>query len=106
MCALGPGKTPLGFYIVVHHRGLEWRTESKRLSVNNNRVMAQCQCETPLQVPFVLTEFADRLFCLPPCALGSMHPFDTRLGSSPALLSMSESRVINHKFDSKDFLRL
>lgn len=34
--ALGLGRFPAGFYTSVHHRGLEWRTEIKSLSVDND----------------------------------------------------------------------
>ena len=33
--ALGLGRIPAGFYIVVQHSGLEWRTENKHSSVND-----------------------------------------------------------------------
>lgn len=33
---LGLRRVPAGFYAVVHHGGLEWRTENKRLSVNSD----------------------------------------------------------------------
>ena len=36
--ALGLGRLPAGFYSVVHHSGLEWRTENKHSSVNNDVV--------------------------------------------------------------------
>ena len=36
--ALGLGRIPAGFYIVVHHSGLEWRTENTHSSVNNDVV--------------------------------------------------------------------
>ena len=36
--ALGLGRIPAGFYAVVHHNDLEWRTENKRSSVNNDVV--------------------------------------------------------------------
>jgi hypothetical protein len=35
---LGLGRLPCGFYTVVHHSGLEWRTGSKRCSVNDDVV--------------------------------------------------------------------
>ena len=31
--ALGLRRLPAGFHVVVHHSGLEWRTENKRSSV-------------------------------------------------------------------------
>ena len=34
--ALGLGRVPAGFYTVVHHSGLEWRTENKCSSVNDD----------------------------------------------------------------------
>ena len=36
--ALGLGRIPAGFYVVVQHSGLEWRTENKHSLVNNNVV--------------------------------------------------------------------
>ena len=36
--ALGLRRIPAGFYTVVHHSGLEWRTENKPSSVNNDVV--------------------------------------------------------------------
>jgi hypothetical protein len=36
--ALGLRRVPSGFYAVVHHSGLEWRTENKRTSVNDDVV--------------------------------------------------------------------
>lgn len=36
--ALGLGRIPAGFYIVVYHSGLEWRIENKRSLVNDNVV--------------------------------------------------------------------
>ena len=36
--ALGLRRLPSGFYTVVHHSCLEWRTENKRSSVNNDVV--------------------------------------------------------------------
>ena len=35
---LGLERLPAGFYIVVQHSGLEWRTENKHSSVNNDVV--------------------------------------------------------------------
>jgi len=35
---LGLRRVPAGFYTVVHHSGLEWRTELKRSSVNRDVV--------------------------------------------------------------------
>ena len=37
--ALGLGRLPCGFYTVVHHSGLEWRTENKRCPVNDDIVV-------------------------------------------------------------------
>ena len=36
--ALGLGRLPSGFYAVVHHSGLEWRTENKRSSIDDDLV--------------------------------------------------------------------
>ena len=36
--ALGLRRIPAGFYTVVQHSGLEWRTENKRSSVNHDVV--------------------------------------------------------------------
>jgi hypothetical protein len=36
--ALGLRRVPSGFYIVVHHSGLQWRTENKPSSVNDDVV--------------------------------------------------------------------
>ena len=36
--ALGLRRVPAGFYTVVHHSGLEWRTENRRSSVNDDVV--------------------------------------------------------------------
>ena len=36
--ACGLRRLPAGFYIAVHHSGLEWRTENKRSSVGNDVV--------------------------------------------------------------------
>ena len=36
--ALGLRRLPSGFHTVVHHSGLEWRTENKRSSVNDDVV--------------------------------------------------------------------
>ena len=36
--ALGLGRVPAGFYTVVHHSGLEWKTENKPSSVNDDNV--------------------------------------------------------------------
>ena len=35
---LGLGRVPAGFHTVVHHSGLEWRTENKPSSVNDDVV--------------------------------------------------------------------
>ena len=34
--ALGLERVPSGFHTMVHHSGLEWRTENKRPSVNDD----------------------------------------------------------------------
>ena len=36
--AMGLRGIPAGFYVVIHHSGLEWRTENKPSSVNHNVV--------------------------------------------------------------------
>ena len=36
--ALGLGRVPAGFYTMVHHSGLEWRTENKPSSVDDDVV--------------------------------------------------------------------
>ena len=36
--ALGLGGIPAGFYAAIHHSGLEWRTENKASSVNQDVV--------------------------------------------------------------------
>ncbi|KAF8422367.1 hypothetical protein L210DRAFT_952099 [Boletus edulis BED1] len=36
--ALGLRRLPVGFYAVVHHSGLEWRTENKPSSMNDDVV--------------------------------------------------------------------
>ena len=36
--ALGLRRLPAGFHTVVHHSGLEWRTENKPSSVNDDVV--------------------------------------------------------------------
>ena len=36
--ALGLRGIPAGFYTVIHHSGLEWRTENKASSVNHDVV--------------------------------------------------------------------
>ena len=35
---LGLQGIPAGFYVAIHHSGLEWRTENKPLSVNHDIV--------------------------------------------------------------------
>ncbi|KAI9574286.1 TPR-like protein [Boletus coccyginus] len=45
--ALGLRRVPAGFYIVVHHSGLEWRTENKRSSVSHDVV----QWNGPIPIP-------------------------------------------------------
>ena len=35
---LGLRRLPAGFYVVLHHNGLEWRTENKPSSVNHDVV--------------------------------------------------------------------
>ena len=36
--ALGLRRVPAGFYVVVHHSDLEWKTENKPSSVNDDVV--------------------------------------------------------------------
>ncbi|KAF8125437.1 TPR-like protein [Boletus edulis] len=45
--ALGLRRLPAGFYIVVHHSGLEWRTENKRSSVKDDGV----EWSGPISIP-------------------------------------------------------
>ncbi|KAI9566935.1 TPR-like protein [Boletus coccyginus] len=45
--ALGLRRVPAGFYAVVHHSGLEWRTENKRSSVGHDVV----QWNGPIPIP-------------------------------------------------------
>ena len=52
---LGLGRTPVGFYTAVHHNGLEWRTQIKCLSVDDDAVewggpipMSDCPSPTPI----------------------------------------------------------
>ncbi|KAI9574317.1 CHAT domain-containing protein [Boletus coccyginus] len=45
--ALGLGRVPAGFYAVVHHSGLEWRTENKCSSVSHDVV----QWDGPIPIP-------------------------------------------------------
>ncbi|KAF8119819.1 CHAT domain-containing protein [Boletus edulis] len=45
--ALGIRRLPAGFYTVVHHSGLEWRTDNKRPSVNDDVV----EWSGPIPIP-------------------------------------------------------
>lgn len=47
--ALGLRRIPAGFYTIIYHSGLKWRTENKPVSVDNNVIERSSR---QIQIPF------------------------------------------------------
>ena len=79
MSLLALDEFPLGFTvwcIMVALNG-EPKTNVRQSTTMSSNGEGRSQCEIPfLQLPSLLTEFADRRIRLPPFALGSMHPLN------------------------------
>ncbi|KAH0828798.1 hypothetical protein J3R83DRAFT_3244 [Lanmaoa asiatica] len=91
----GLGRIPAGFYIAVHHSGLEWRTENKCLSVNDDVV----QWDAPIPIPSDLSTTV----CLEIYASFEIQPM---LGNGEQLrmLSTTVEQLLNNSAKDAPFI--